>query len=569
VSQLSTNYDRGTDTYHTTWAEPGINCETCHGPSAEHNAIARATPKGQPLPDPKIISTKTMTTEQRNHLCASCHAKATAPLTPSYPPGEKFFDHFDLVTLESPDYYADGRDLGENYTYTSWLMSPCVKSGKLDCMHCHTSSGRYRFKEAEGANKACLPCHEERVKNAAVHTHHEESSAGNKCIACHMPMTSFARMNQSDHSMLPPVPAATMAYKSSNACNLCHSDKDSTWADKLVREWRPRDYQAPVLRRASLIDAARKRDWSRREEMLQYITSPGRDEVFGASLIRLIPPSADPNTSQALLKAADDPSPLVRAAAIESLAAVPSQQSLQAIVAATRDETRLVRIRAATALSAYPGLKVGGDYGGSIKKAEEEQLTSLLAWPDQWSSNYNLGNHHLNRGELKEAVASYDRALVIEPRAAMVMVNASIVQARMGETDKAEESLRKALETAPDNAAAHFNLGLLKTEQNDSKQAETSLKAALKHDPQMAQAAYNLCVLLSKDRVEEAVGFCKDASRLRPDNPKYAYTLAFYLHQKGETAEAISTLTAIVEKHPEYQDAQAFLREISPKKKNP
>ena len=50
VSQLSTNYDLKTDTYHTTWAEPGINCETCHGPAEEHNKIAQATPKGQPLP---------------------------------------------------------------------------------------------------------------------------------------------------------------------------------------------------------------------------------------------------------------------------------------------------------------------------------------------------------------------------------------------------------------------------------------------------------------------------------------------------------------------------------------
>ncbi|GKT10988.1 hypothetical protein DSTSK_42930 [Desulforhabdus sp. TSK] len=93
VSQLSSNYDPQTDTYHTTWAEPGINCETCHGPSAAHNAIARVTPKGQPLPDLKIISTKTMTRDQRNDLCASCHAKATAPLISNYTPGDRFFDH--------------------------------------------------------------------------------------------------------------------------------------------------------------------------------------------------------------------------------------------------------------------------------------------------------------------------------------------------------------------------------------------------------------------------------------------------------------------------------------------
>ena len=61
-------------------------------------------------------------------------------------------------------------------------------------------------------------------------------------------MTEFARMRRSDHSMLPPTPAATIAYNSPNACNLCHADRDAAWADNLVRVWRPRDYQAPVLR---------------------------------------------------------------------------------------------------------------------------------------------------------------------------------------------------------------------------------------------------------------------------------------------------------------------------------
>ena len=72
-----------------------------------------------------------------------------------------------------------------------------------------------------------------------------------------MPMTSFARMNRTDHSMLPPTPAATIVYKSPNACNLCHSDKDASWADKYVRQWRTRDYQAPILKRAALIEAAK------------------------------------------------------------------------------------------------------------------------------------------------------------------------------------------------------------------------------------------------------------------------------------------------------------------------
>ena len=78
--------------------------------------------------DLKIIRTKSFTVEQHNASCSVCHAKMS-PVTPTFTPGDRFFDHFDLVTLEDSDFYPDGRDLGENYTYTSWRMSPCVKAG--------------------------------------------------------------------------------------------------------------------------------------------------------------------------------------------------------------------------------------------------------------------------------------------------------------------------------------------------------------------------------------------------------------------------------------------------------
>ena len=68
-------------------------------------------------------------------------------------------------------------------------------------------------------------------------------------------------------------------------------------------------------------------------------------------------------------------------------------------------------------------------------------MASLTARPDQWSSRYNLGNYYLNRGEVRQALASYDTALKIEPRAAMVMVNAAMAYAQTGETAQAEKSL--------------------------------------------------------------------------------------------------------------------------------
>jgi tetratricopeptide (TPR) repeat protein len=177
-----------------------------------------------------------------------------------------------------------------------------------------------------------------------------------------------------------------------------------------------------------------------------------------------------------------------------------------------------------------------------------------------------MGNYRLSRGETKEAVASYRAALDREPQAIMAMVNASIAYARMGENDKADKFLKQALNQAPDNAAANFNMGLLKAEQKDSKQAEKYLRKAFQADPRMAQAAYNLCIITAKDRINEAVTWCGKAAELRPQEPNYSYTLAFYLNQKGDRDEAVRTLKALMEKYPGYNDAAVLLEEILRKK---
>jgi tetratricopeptide (TPR) repeat protein len=106
-------------------------------------------------------------------------------------------------------------------------------------------------------------------------------------------------------------------------------------------------------------------------------------------------------------------------------------------------------------------------------------------------------------------------------------------------------------------------MGLLKAEKKDLKAAEKHLKKAFKSDPQMAQAAYNLCVITATDRIGEAVSWCRKASVLRPQEPKYAYTLAFYLNQKGDKDEAVRTLEALLAKYPQHKDAERLLREIA------
>jgi tetratricopeptide (TPR) repeat protein len=559
VSQLSTNYDLETDSYSTVWAEPGINCETCHGGGERHVEVAREAGDGD-LEDVEIIQTGDFDTERTNSMCAPCHAKGQV-FAADFEPGDLYFDYYGLVALEHPDFYPDGRDLGENYTYTGWLMSPCTQSGQLDCLHCHTSSGRYRFAEGE-PNGACAPCHDDKVSDAPAHTHHPEGSPGNECVSCHMPMTEFARMERSDHSMLPPSPAASREFGSPNACNICHTDQTVDWADEWVRQWRARDYQAPVLERARLVAAARDGDWTRRAEMLRYVSSANQDPVYATSLIRLLAGCDCDEKWPVIAGALEDPSPLVRAAAANVLALHPSPMSIEALIEATSDEFRVVRIQAAYALSNYsPNLLQGRDRKG-LPSALAEYEASFEVRRDDWAAHYNKGNYHLNTGDPRAAVESFEIAARLRPDAIAPLVNSSMAYAAMGDAGSAEASLRRALEIEPEDPVANLNLGLLLGEQGRVPDAKSALRRVLEVDSTSAVAAYNLAVLVAPDDLDEAISLSSMASRLSPDSPRYAFTHAFYLTEKGDARGAEAVLLDVIERHPAYPDAYSLLGEV-------
>jgi Flp pilus assembly protein TadD len=554
VSQLATNYEPATDSYRTVWAEPGVSCETCHGPAGEHVKAFEGLPPGQAPEDWKIVSVKRLTKEQRNDLCASCHAKAS-PLWTAFRPGDRFFDHFDLTALENPDYHADGRDLGENYTFTSWRQSPCAKSGQLDCVHCHTSSGRYRFKDRP--NDACLPCHEERVTNAAVHTRHPGDGPGTRCTDCHMPKTEFARMIRSDHSMRPPSPAATRAFGSPNACGICHAKRSAAWAEKAARGRGRGLWSDRIVREGRLVAAARKGDWSRLPDILAYLAEAGRDEVVTTSLVRLLASCPDPSKGPALRTLAADPSPLVRAAAVTGLGADPGDRDV--VLRATRDEFRLVRVRAAAALSAVDPGSLPPPDRAPLLAARAEHERSLLARPDDFASQYNLGNLHLERGDPAAAAERYRKALALRPDHVASLVNLSMAEARRGRLDEAESPLREAIRLSPREASAHHNLGLLLAERQKPAEARDALRRALELDPQNAAAAYNLAVLVAEASPKEAAALSARAATVAPEDPRYAFTQAFYLEKAGDVGGAERVLRALVVRHPGYRDGWALL----------
>jgi tetratricopeptide (TPR) repeat protein len=104
-------------------------------------------------------------------------------------------------------------------------------------------------------------------------------------------------------------------------------------------------------------------------------------------------------------------------------------------------------------------------------------------------------------------------------------------------------------------------MGLLKAEQNQVAEAKKYLRKALKTDPDMHEAAYNLGTLLAADRPGESVDLLFKAFELYP-NPKYAYTLAFYLNQNQDLERADRTLEFMIQHWPHHADAYLLLTEI-------
>jgi tetratricopeptide (TPR) repeat protein len=195
----------------------------------------------------------------------------------------------------------------------------------------------------------------------------------------------------------------------------------------------------------------------------------------------------------------------------------------------------------------------------SVEKATAEWVESMRARPDDGHSHYNLGNLHLSRGETRRAVEEYHIATRLSPDFVPPFVNLANALAVLGDPGGVEKALRRALEIEPNSAAASFNLGLLLGEQGRLEEAKKAHRAALEADPALAAAAYNLGVILAGEDMTEALLWCRRAAELRPDEPRYAYTLAFFVQQAGDAEGAVTLLESLIDTHPGYGDAWALL----------
>jgi predicted O-linked N-acetylglucosamine transferase (SPINDLY family) len=168
----------------------------------------------------------------------------------------------------------------------------------------------------------------------------------------------------------------------------------------------------------------------------------------------------------------------------------------------------------------------------------------------------NLGVAYEESERLDEAVASYERALALQPDSADAYNNMGVALRKQGKLTEASASYRQALFINPHFAMAHNNLGVAFQDEGKLHEAEACYRQAIAISPAYCDPHNHLGNILSaQGNVAEAEGCYREALRIQPDNAETLNNLAMLLGSTGNVAEAIECLEAAVRVKPYFAEA--------------
>ncbi|MBR5887350.1 MAG: tetratricopeptide repeat protein [Akkermansia sp.] len=479
TSHFRKNYDLTTDTYKSTWKEPGVSCIQCHKIS------------DKPSDDGCLVATadRKLSAQQMHDNCATCHARREE-LDDTFTVGDKFDDHFRLELPIIPGiFWPNGMQRDEDYCETGLRLSRMGRAGVtcLDCHDHHTAT----LKLSQEDNSLCMRCHATGtmvgktatpIINPTDHSPCPPDSKGGRCVECHMPESMYmARDPRRDHSFNSPSPELSVELGLPNACLNCHSDKDNTWAASVISQKYPERKSTRDNSRTRAVHNALAGQDNTQELLAAFAT----EEIPGwrATLLELMArQQVTSEVLQAARASADDENAMVRAAAAKIL----GKEALTLI----HDPIKLVR-RAA----AWQNI---GNLHNNPQAAEAMAELSQIAehQSDQPTGAMLLAMLADARGNAELAEHQYKRAIELDPSSAVAYMDFAVFLARQNRPMDALQQMLKCTKVAPDNPEAFYRLGLILAELQHFDYALSAFDKALQLSPAFHPARYNKAVVL-------------------------------------------------------------------------
>lgn len=488
MSGFRKQYHEESDSFASTWEEPGVTCIQCH-------RMAKA-------PDPKdgcLVERKhrKLTPEQHHDNCASCHARREE-WDDAFRVGDRFDDHFrlELPTVEGV-FWPHGMQRDEDYCETGLRLSRMGKAG-VTCLDCHNPhTAQLKLPQEEGA--LCLRCHAggtsvkgtpAPIIDPATHAPCPPGSAGATCVDCHMPESPYmARDPRRDHSFHLPDPELSRELGLPNVCARCHGDKPEEWAIQEVKARYPDSKAASLRPRIRAVNAAMKGQENTKPLLEAYRMES--HPVWKAVMMELL--ARQPHPELALSEAeeaAKDATPLLRAAAARL-----SVQQAQRLI---RDSSRLVRQAAGWSLLRH--------------RPSSQPYTPLPEMERTARHQSDQPTGAMQRAVLAdsrrlpiEAEKQYRRAIALDPSSPVARMDLAVFLARESRPVEALTEMLRCAQVAPDNATVQYRLGLILAETEQYEAALRAFGKALHLQPlfhSARESRYQL--LLHLGRTEEA-----------------------------------------------------------------
>ncbi|MDQ5980006.1 MAG: Tetratricopeptide repeat protein [Verrucomicrobiota bacterium] len=549
-------YDPATDAYASTWVEHGVGCIQCHGPTAPGHGDKNKPVAAGPKPPFHGDRARMMQT------CAPCHAR-NEKLTEDFQPGDNYHDHYRVTLPVEPGiYYPDGQQRDEDFNWTSVLLSRMGHAG-VTCLDCHDPHTTKTILPATD-NQLCQQCHAPPGREMAggfratpidslAHSRHQPGSAGNSCVACHMPATTYMqRSPRHDHGWLKPDPLLTKELGIPNACSKCHEKEGLDWVIAKADEWYGPKLDSRQRARARAVAAAQAGAPSAADQLVELLRSEDIP-AWRATYLSLLPGLPDARAAipaaEAALRAGD---PMERAAAARFFAG--SAEAARLLTPLLADPVRLVRLDAAWALSAAlpPG------------SASRRELDFYLALTlDQPTGRLRIGQDLANRGDLAGAEREIARAVDWDPYSAGIRESQGMVLAGLGQLNEAGNAFYRAADLAGRDRGAPLALraGLAFAEAGRLMEAENGFRLALRLDPQVHRARYNLGLLLAQaERLPEAGAELARAEADAAAEADYPFALATVLLRQGDRTGARAAAERTLRIDPAHAGAQQVLQ---------